>query len=571
MQPRHLARALARRPVASPSSRRPAATTTTTRRTTTTGQRHRCGRRRGDRAARRSCSGTRPGRAGSRSPSPRRRGSSRSTGLDVELRFFADYLGSLDAMAGGAARRQHPDAQRHDVRGAGRQRAGDRRQQRQLDRQRRHHLRRVDRRPIEELEGKTIGAEEGVVDHFLLLQGLDSVGPHRGRHRVPRRPHRCGRGRVRRGRVRLRGRVRPVHPHGPGAPGLARRVRQRRLPRHHLRPHRGDARADRGAARRRPGPRGRLVRHPRLHRGEPEESWRSWPSVAGNTPEEYESFAAGTTIFSAEEALAAFADGDDTTSLIYTAEPHQPVPGRVRADRGGGRRSTASSTRASREDYARGRAVEPTLAVDGGIGPWRPRPRPDGRPPPSTGGTGTRGRRQRRPGPAARRHPAGAQGGLGHRRHGGPVRRLGSAGRLDGHRSCSRRRLRPGTPRVELHRSGDLATDLRGQHSTRVVHRLRRQHGHRRGGRRADGQLPLRRGGARAADRLPALHPRQRADPALPAVARHRRDAQDGADPRGHGLLQHPDGGRRGPGRTQGAGATRPTRWAPDGSACSGG
>jgi NitT/TauT family transport system substrate-binding protein len=29
---------------------------------------------------------------------------------------------------------------------------------------------------IEELEGKTIAAEPGVVDHFLLLQGLDSVG-----------------------------------------------------------------------------------------------------------------------------------------------------------------------------------------------------------------------------------------------------------------------------------------------------------------------------------------------------------------------------------------------------------
>lgn len=29
---------------------------------------------------------------------------------------------------------------------------------------------------IEELEGKTIAAEEGVVDHFLLLQGLDTVG-----------------------------------------------------------------------------------------------------------------------------------------------------------------------------------------------------------------------------------------------------------------------------------------------------------------------------------------------------------------------------------------------------------
>src|SRR4029453_17001143 len=29
---------------------------------------------------------------------------------------------------------------------------------------------------IEDLAGRTVAAEQGVVDHFLLLQGLDSVG-----------------------------------------------------------------------------------------------------------------------------------------------------------------------------------------------------------------------------------------------------------------------------------------------------------------------------------------------------------------------------------------------------------
>src|SRR3546814_7141731 len=41
--------------------------------------------------------------------------------------------------------------------------------------------------------------------------------------------------------------------------------------------------------------------------------------VAETTPEEYQQFAEGTTIFTAEEALAAFEDGDDTTSLPHTA------------------------------------------------------------------------------------------------------------------------------------------------------------------------------------------------------------------------------------------------------------
>ena len=46
--------------------------------------------------------------------------------------------------------------------------------------------------------------------------------------------------------------------------------------------------------------------------------------VAETTVEEYASFAEGTTIFTAEEALAAFEDGDDTTSLPYTAELINP-------------------------------------------------------------------------------------------------------------------------------------------------------------------------------------------------------------------------------------------------------
>ena len=52
------------------------------------------------------------------------------------------------------------------------QRADHRRRQRQLHRQRRHHLRQQSINTIDDLKGKTIAAEPGVVDHFLLLQGL---------------------------------------------------------------------------------------------------------------------------------------------------------------------------------------------------------------------------------------------------------------------------------------------------------------------------------------------------------------------------------------------------------------
>ena len=175
------------------------------------------------RAARRSPSATPPGPGGSRWPSPRRRGSSRSVGLDVDLRFFADYLGSLDALAAGAARRQHPDAQRHHVRGRLGQPADDRGRQRQLDRQRRHHLRRVDRRRSPDLEGKTIAAEPGVVDHFLLLQGLDTVGmteddiDFRGVLTADAAAGFAG------GEFDCVGRVRPLHPAGARAGGQPRR------------------------------------------------------------------------------------------------------------------------------------------------------------------------------------------------------------------------------------------------------------------------------------------------------------------------------------------------------------
>ena len=56
----------------------------------------------------------------------------------------------------------------------------------------------------------------------------------------------------------------------------------------------------------------------------PEESLEILAAAADITTDEYESLAEGTTIFSAEEALASFEDGDDTTSLLYTARLINP-------------------------------------------------------------------------------------------------------------------------------------------------------------------------------------------------------------------------------------------------------
>lgn len=96
-------------------------------------------------------------------------------GLDVELVFFTDYLEALDAMAAGQL----------DVNGQTLNdtivsvSAGD--DQRIVivgDNSAGNDAIIVDESisSIEDLEGTTIAAEAGVVDHFLLLQGLESVG-----------------------------------------------------------------------------------------------------------------------------------------------------------------------------------------------------------------------------------------------------------------------------------------------------------------------------------------------------------------------------------------------------------
>ncbi len=56
----------------------------------------------------------------------------------------------------------------------------------------------------------------------------------------------------------------------------------------------------------------------------PDEATTIMAGVAETSVEEYEQFAEGTTLFTAEEALAAFQPGDDTTSLQHTAELINP-------------------------------------------------------------------------------------------------------------------------------------------------------------------------------------------------------------------------------------------------------
>jgi NitT/TauT family transport system substrate-binding protein len=56
----------------------------------------------------------------------------------------------------------------------------------------------------------------------------------------------------------------------------------------------------------------------------PDEAIQIMADQAEISVEEYEEFADGTTLFSADEALAAFEPGEDTTSLLYTADLINP-------------------------------------------------------------------------------------------------------------------------------------------------------------------------------------------------------------------------------------------------------
>ncbi len=96
-------------------------------------------------------------------------------GLDVELQFFDDYLASLDALAAGQVDGNGQTLNDTLVSLSG---GSDQVVVVVNDNSAGNDAVIVDEsiQSIEDLAGKTVAAEPGVVDHFLLLQGLDSVG-----------------------------------------------------------------------------------------------------------------------------------------------------------------------------------------------------------------------------------------------------------------------------------------------------------------------------------------------------------------------------------------------------------
>ena len=244
-------------------------------------------------------------------------------GLDVDLKFFADYLGSLDAMAGGQLD-GNTQTLNDTMFGVA---AGDE----QVivvtnDNSTGNDAIICDESitSIEGLAGKTVAAEQGVVDHFLLLQGLASKGlaqddiDFRG---VLTDAAAAG---FAAGEFDCVGVFAPFTLTALERPGSHVLFSSKDFPgtiSDHIvvtpeliaeRPDDVQALVD--------------AWYDTLEyiEANPAEALAIMAGAADLTVEEYESFADGTTIFDAEQALASFSDGTDTTSLLYTARLINP-------------------------------------------------------------------------------------------------------------------------------------------------------------------------------------------------------------------------------------------------------
>ena len=244
-------------------------------------------------------------------------------GVDVELKYFADYLGSLDAMAAGQLD-GNTQTLNDTMFGVA---SGDE----QVivvtnDNSSGNDAIICDETitSIEGMAGKTIAAEEGVVDHFLLLQGLASKGMTQDDIDFKGVLTDAAAAGFAGGEFDCVGVFAPFTLTALERPGS----------------HVVFSSADF------PGTiSDHIVVTPELIEERPDDvqklvdAWYATLDYIEENPDEaltiladaaqlseadYETFADGTTIFTAEEALAAFADGEDTTSLQFTARLINP-------------------------------------------------------------------------------------------------------------------------------------------------------------------------------------------------------------------------------------------------------
>lgn len=239
-------------------------------------------------------------------------------GLDVELIFFADYIASIDAMAAGEldfVTQTLNDTMASVAFGS-----------EQVIVVVNDNSTGNDKiicdgsiTSIEEMAGKTIAAEAGVVDHFLLVQGLESVGLTEADIDFRGVLTDAAAASFAAGEFDCVGVFAPFWLTALEREGSAEVFSSADFPGlipDHIVATRDIVDANPGAVQ-------KLVDAWYLTldyiEANEDASLEIMAGVAETTVDEYLEFAEGTTLFSAEEALAAFQDGDTTASLSYTA------------------------------------------------------------------------------------------------------------------------------------------------------------------------------------------------------------------------------------------------------------
>ncbi|MDY7103052.1 MAG: aliphatic sulfonate ABC transporter substrate-binding protein [Actinomycetota bacterium] len=244
-------------------------------------------------------------------------------GLDVDLRFFADYLASIDAMAAGEL-----DGVTQTLNDTMASVAfGDEQVIVVVNDNSTGNDKIIcdeSVTSIEDLEGRTVAAEAGVVDHFLLVQGLESVGLTEDDIDFRGVLTDAAAAAFADGEFDCVGVFAPFWLTALEREGSQELFSSADFPGlipDHIVVSRELVDEDPVAVQKLVDAWYLTLDHIEAN---PDESIEIMAEVAETTIEEYESFAEGTTLFSAEEAAAAFEEGDDTTSLIYTAELINP-------------------------------------------------------------------------------------------------------------------------------------------------------------------------------------------------------------------------------------------------------
>lgn len=244
-------------------------------------------------------------------------------GLDVELEYFADYTASLDALAAG---KLDGNSQTLNDTMASVAAGSDQVIVVVNDNSAGNDAIIVDEGidSIQDLKGKTVAAEAGVVDHFLLLQGLASEGLTEDDIDFRGVPTDAAAASFAGGEFDAVGVFAPFTVEALKRPGSKVLFDSAdfpgTIPDHLV--------VSREMVESRPGDVQGLVnawyKAYDFIQSDQDAAYAIMAAKAEVSVDEYAEFAGGTRLFSAEEAMEAFGDRDDATSLQYVADQINP-------------------------------------------------------------------------------------------------------------------------------------------------------------------------------------------------------------------------------------------------------